>query len=289
MEYEGMVYRPPSEAYSLIVQVTIGCSHNGCRFCNMYKNKHFRIRDMDAMLKDLEESAELYGRQIQKIFLADGDALTIPTEDMLSILSFIKDKLPWVKQVSSYATPKDLLNKTDEELRSIANAGLSLLYIGAESGDDETLRAINKGVTMEEIKGACIKAKANGFRISVTLISGLGQKARLKEHAIKSAELISAIKPEYLGFLTLMLEEPAPIVKDVEEGRFTLLSPVEVMEEMELFLTHVDAEGTVFRSNHASNYVSLRGTLNEDREHLLKQVQTAKEKLLFKQEGFRRL
>lgn len=289
MEYEGMVYRPPSEAYSLIVQVTIGCSHNGCRFCNMYKHKHFRIRNIDEVLKDLEESAELYGDQIQKIFLADGDALTIPTEDMLKILSFIKEKLPWVKQVSSYATPKDLLHKTEKELQMISAAGLTLLYIGAESGDDETLKAINKGATKADIESACLKAKANGFRISVTLISGLGQKERLREHAIQSAKLISAIRPEFLGFLTLMLEEPAPIVKDVKEGRFTLLSPVEVMEEMELFLSHVDSNGTIFRSNHASNYVSLRGTLNGDQEHLLKQVRTAKEKLLFKQESFRRL
>lgn len=289
MKYEGMVYRPPSEAYSLIVQVTIGCSHNGCRFCNMYKRKHFRIRETEAVLADLEEGANLYGSRIQKIFLADGDALAIPTEEMIKILSYIKDKMPWVRQVSSYATPKDLLSKTDDELKAIADAGLSLLYIGAESGDNETLKAINKGATKEEIEEACLKAKANGFRISVTLISGLGQRERLKEHAIESAKLISAVKPEYLGFLTLMLEDPAPIVKDVEEGRFELLSPMEVMEEMELFLKNVDSEGTIFRSNHASNYVNLGGTLNEDRDHLLKQVENAKENLLFKKESYRRL
>ena len=289
MQYEGIVYRPPSEAYSLIIQATIGCAHNGCRFCNMYKAKKFRIRPVSEIVKELKENAELSGERIQKIFLADGDALTIPSEDMLSILNYIRQNMPWVKQVSSYATPKDLLHKTEEELRAIKNAGLTLLYVGVESGDDKTLADINKGVTQEEIKTACLKAKASGFRISVTLISGLGQKKRLREHAIQSAKLISEIKLEYLGFLTLMLEEPAPIVKDVREGRFQLLSPVEIMEEMKLFLENIDSEGTIFRSNHASNYVSLRGTLNEDNKRLLAEVLDAKERLLFKEEELRRL
>lgn len=289
MHYEGMIYRPPSEAYSLIVQVTVGCAHNGCTFCNMYKAKQFHLRDNKDILADLEEGSVVYGKQFDKVFFADGDALIIPTEQMLQLLTYVKANMPWVKQVSSYATPRDILLKTEEELRLINEQGLVLLYIGAESGDDEVLTKINKGVTSDEIIAACKKAKRCGFKTSVTLISGLGAQERLKEHAVESAKLISEIQPTYLGFLTLMLEEPAPIVKEVESGSFQLLTPVQVMEEMELFLTHVNSPGTIFRANHASNYLMLRGTLNQDKEMLLNQVETAKQDLTFRKESYRRL
>ena len=289
MKYEGIVYRPPSEAYSYIIQVTIGCAHNTCLFCNMYRQKQFRVREMEEIKEELQEAARKYGVAVRKVFLADGDALCLPTSQMLEILSYIKEQMPWVERVSAYATAQDILEKSREELYKISKAGLKLLYIGAESGDDIVLHQMGKGVDSSQIQAAGIQAKECGFQTSVTLISGLGGKERHREHALASADLISQMKPDYLGFLTLMLEEPAPICRLVERGDFLLLELEEVMEEMELFLQRVDAEGTVFRANHASNYVSLRGTLNQDRRLLLEQVKEVKESMAFKQEVYRRL
>ncbi|MDD7026017.1 MAG: radical SAM protein [Lachnospiraceae bacterium] len=289
MKYEGIVYRPPSEARSLIIQVTIGCAHNTCVFCNMYREKNFRIRQMGEIKADILEGAGQYGKRVEKVFLADGDALCIPTRQMLEILNFIREKMPWIQQISAYATTQDILEKKEEELREIREAGLQLLYIGAESGDNVVLHRMAKGVTAEEIGEAGEKAKGCGFKTSVTLISGLGSRERKAEHAIESARLISRMKPDFLGFLTLMLEEPAPICRLVERGEFQLLTPQEVMEEMKLFLTNVDSEGTIFRSNHASNYVNLRGRLNEDKPNLLEKVREAMKNMDYKAELFRGL
>lgn len=289
MRYEGIVYRPPSEAYSFILQVTIGCAHNRCTFCNMYKGKNFRIRTMKEIKEDIIKASQTYGPQIRRVFLADGDALVLPTDQMVELLYFIKDAMPWVERISSYATPKDLLRKTEEELAKINKAGLALLYVGAETGDDKLLTHIQKGVTSTEIINACQKGKTAGFALSLTLISGLAGLEGLEDHALESAKLITAIKPQYLGFLTLMLEAGTTTTKEVNEGKLTLLSPDQVMEEMELFLQNVDSEGTVFRANHASNYVNLKGTLNQDTKEMLLLIKQAREKLSFKQEGFRRL
>jgi radical SAM superfamily enzyme YgiQ (UPF0313 family) len=289
MRYEGIVYRPPSEARSLIIQVTIGCAHNTCIFCNMYREKEFYVRSMEDIKEDILEGCALYGDRVEKIFLADGDALCMPTEQMIEILDFIKEQFPFVKRISSYATTQDILEKSEAELEKIRKAGLELLYIGAESGDDVVLHKMAKGVTAAQIGEAGKKAKGCGFQTSVTLISGLGSRERKKEHATSSAKLISEMKPDYLGFLTLMLEEPAPICRLVERGQFALLIPEEVMEEMEVFLSNVDSEGTVFRANHASNYVNLKGTLNQDREELLEKIHRAMKNTDYKPEYFRGL
>lgn len=289
MEYEGIVYRPPSEAQSLIIQATIGCAHNTCLFCAMYRGKKFRVRKLDEIKADIAEGARLYGKYVSKVFLADGDALAMSCDDMIAVLSYVKEQLPHASQISSYATTQDLLEKTEEELRRIRQAGLDLLYIGAESGDNQVLHSMAKGVTAEQLAEAGIKAHEAGFRTSVTLISGLGSRQRLKEHALESARLISKMKPEFLGFLTLMVEEQAPLSKLVRQGKFQLLEPDEIMEEMELFLQEVDSEGTVFRANHASNYVNLRGTLNRDKERLLSQIRQARSTTSYKPEYFRGL
>lgn len=289
MEYEGIVYRPPSEAQSLIIQATIGCAHNTCLFCAMYRGKQFRVRAMEEIKADIAEGARLYGRYVERVFLADGDALAMTTNQMVEILSFIRQRLPHAKHISSYATAQDLLAKSPQELEAIREAGLDLLYIGAESGDDQVLHSMAKGVTAQQLAEAGVNAHGAGFRTSVTLISGLGSRERLAQHATESARLISVMKPEFLGFLTLMVEEAAPLTKLVRQGKFQLLEPDEVMEEMELFLQEVDSEGTVFRANHASNYVNLRGTLNQDRERLLDQIRHARSSTSYKPEYFRGL
>ncbi len=289
MRYEGMVYRPPSEARSLIIQLTIGCAHNNCTFCTMYKDKQFRVRKLSEIKEDFAEARRRYGNQRLRIFLADGDALVMKTEDLLEIIGYAKECFPKAERISSYGTPRDVLHKSEEELCALRAAGLELIYMGAESGDAIVLEQIHKGVTRQEIIEAGQKLKRCGIGSSITLISGLGGKERLTEHAIQSADLISQIKPEYVGFLTLMLEEPASILNTIRNGELTLLEPEDVLEEMRLFLQNVDSEGTVFRSNHASNYIVLRGNLNQDIPAMLEYLDQVKERHQYRPEHYRAL
>ena len=276
MRYEGIVYRPPSEARSLIVQVTIGCAHNSCTFCNMYKAKDFRVRSMEEIMEDLREAHNSYGAYVQKVFLADGDALVLQTEKLLEILKAVRELFPNCTRVASYGTAQDILRKSEEELKSLQKAGLGIVYVGAESGDDEILASICKGVTAEELKAAGQKLKRCGIQTSVTLISGLGGRSKVEEHARSCAELISAMNPEYASFLTLRLYEGTPMYDDVVTGRFERITADEIVDEMKIFLEHVDSPGTVFRTNHASNYVVLAGNLNEDIPSMLAQLDEAK-------------
>lgn len=288
MIYEGDVYRPPSEARSLIIQITIGCANNRCTFCSMYKEKKFRIRTREEIFKDLEEMSLRFGQYPLRIFLADGDALVVPTELLLDILQFIRLRFPNRERVTAYATARDICRKTTEELTMLKNAGLTMVYVGAESGDEQILKAVRKNVSVEELKEAAGKLKEAGIQLSLTLISGLGGRERMEQHALCSANLVSAMKPEYLGFLTLLLEEDMPIMKEIRSERLHLLSPEEVVEEMKLFLKHVDAPGTIFRANHASNYIALRGTLNKDIPIMLQHLAKAEENQRFKDEDYRR-
>ncbi len=276
MRYEGVVYRPPSEGRSLIVQVTIGCAHNSCTFCNMYKDKKFRVRTMEEIMKDLLEAQAMYGPDVRRVFLADGDALVMKTEDILTILKAVEELFPNAERVSSYGTAQDILRKSEEELRALAAAGLGIIYMGAETGDDEILKYINKGVTSAEIIAAGQKLKRCGLQSSITLISGLGGRGKVKEHARSCARLISAINPEYASFLTLRLYEGTPMYDDVVSGRFERITPDEIIDEMTEFLQNVDSPGTVFRTNHASNYVVLKGDFNRDIPAMLKQLEQVK-------------
>lgn len=289
MEYEGSVYRPPSEARSLIIQVTIGCANNTCTFCSMYKDKKFRIRTKEEIFRDLREMSQLYGNYPLRIFLADGDALTIPTGMLLEILDYIRTAFPYCRRVTSYATAKDVVRKGKEDLIRLREAGLTMVYVGAESGDETVLEQIKKHVTVGEMITAGKLLKEAGIALSLTLISGLGGRKLLEEHALKSADLVTKIKPEYLGFLTLLLEEPAPLIKEIRQGKMELLTPDEVVEEMRIFLNHVDSQGTIFRSNHPSNYISLRGTLNQDIPAMLGQLDQAEEQERYRKEQYRLL
>lgn len=289
IQYEGAIWRPPSEARSLIVQATIGCAHNQCTFCTMYKDKKFRIRSVEEIKSDISYAAKTYGRQIQKLFLADGDALSMPNADLLDVITYAKEQMPWLVSISSYGTALDVIHKGEDQLKKLKEAGLSMVYMGAESGDETILKEIKKGITKQQLIEAGKLLKQAEILNSLTLISGLGGRKLLKEHAINSADLVSEIKPEYLGFLTLMIEKDALIYEKVKSGEMELLQPEDVMEEMRLFLEHVDSEGTVFRSNHASNYVMLKGTLNQDRDSMLAQVKRAEQECMFRKENYRRL
>ena len=277
MRYEGMVYRPPSEAYSLIVQATIGCSNNSCKFCEMYKDKKFRVRKLEDVLEDFNIARRTY-RYIERVFLADGDALVRKTDELLRILEYIRVTIPECKRVTSYASPQSILKtKTHDELVRLKTAGLEMVYVGLESGSDKVLGMMGKGVTPAQIVEACQKVKAAGIKVSVTAISGLGGRAMLEEHAVKTAEAFSQMKPEYIGLLTLMVCHDTPLEDWVRTGEFQLLQPFEVMQETKLFLENIDSEGSVFRMNHASNYLSLKGTLNGDTPRMLREVEQAME------------
>lgn len=287
IEYEGRVFRPPSEAYSLIVQVTIGCSHNKCTFCDMYKEKKFRIRKIDEVKADFDAARAQY-RRIDRIFLADGDALMCRAEHMAEILRYIKQVIPECERVTSYGSPASILCKKQEELDELHRLGLEMIYLGLESGSDEVLKRINKGETADEIIRAGLMVKQAGMKLSVTAIAGLGGDTLSHEHAVKTAEALSRMKPEYIGLLTLLFELETPLMRDWKEGRFHLLTPEEIAAETLVFLEHIDSEGSVFRANHASNYVNLAGTLNRDREAMCARLRQALEgKVKFRSESFR--
>lgn len=274
MIYEGDVYRPPSEAKSLIIQLTIGCARNSCTFCSMYKRKNFRIRQLSEVIEDLYWVKEHYPYHFDRVFLADGDALIVKTADIVTVLEKIYELFPHVRRVSTYGTAGDVLLKSHEELCQLRSHGLEMVYMGAESGSDKVLIDVDKRVTAAETIEACHKLKAAGIKISMTLVTGLGGCTDSREHAIESAKLVSAAMPEYLGLLTLNLAPDAPLTKDYLSGKFKTLSPLGDLEEQKLFLENVDSEGTVLRSNHVSNYVSLSGTLNQDRERMIAQLES---------------
>ena len=288
MRYEGRVFRPPSEAYSLIVQVTVGCSHNKCTFCDMYKEKRFHLRKLEDVLEDFNIARRQY-RYIERVFLADGDALIRKTEDLAVILKHIRKIIPECRRVTSYGSPKSILTKSPEDLALLHSLGLEMIYLGLESGNEQVLKHINKGVTVEDIVRAGQMVKDAGMKLSVTAISGLGGTEMWKEHAIDTAKAFSRMKPDYIGLLTLMFEGDVPLRRECEEGKVHLLTAPQVAKETLLMLEHIDSEGSVFRSNHASNYLTLKGTLNRDREAMCEQIRTALERGGYKKEYFRAL
>ena len=290
MRYVGDIYRPPSEAYSLLVQVTIGCSHNKCTFCNMYKAKQFKVRKPEEVLEDLAWARSHYNR-VERIFLCDGDALCLANHKLLVILDYIKEHFPECERVTTYGRATDALRKTDEELRELKAHGLEMVYLGAESGSQKILERINKGETREELIEGVQRLEKAGLKTSVTFISGLAGPDDWEEHAIQTGKMIAEMNASYVSLLTLMLQPPAPLLDDYKEGRFKLLTPEEVLAETCLMLQYArPSKSCVFRSNHASNYVSLRGNLPEDNETMIKSLKRCMEdRGLLKDERFRML
>ena len=276
MHYEGDIYRPPSEAYSLILQVTVGCTHNGCTFCPSYKAKKFRLKPFDLVMEDLREARRYY-RHVERVFFADGDAFCMTNKKLIRLLEAVRELFPECKRVGSYSRAAQILDKSEDELGSLLDAGLGIVYVGAESGSDEVLRRVNKGETAQQIIEAVKKAENVGMQTSVTFISGLGGRDLISEHAVKTGELISAMGASYVGLLTLLLTPEAPLYADVQSGKFTQLSPLEAVEELEIIIENSNCEkATILRSNHPSNWLELRGTLPYDKESMLGQIRHAK-------------
>lgn len=288
-EYDYPLYRPPSEAYSLIIQATLGCSQNKCTFCSMYKSKKFTIKPLEQIKKEID-FFRIYVKKAERIFLADGDALIMPMKILKEIFIYINEKFPEAERISLYGSPKSILLKTPEELLELKNLGLGLIYLGIESGSDKILSSVKKGVSREEIIAAGKKVKKVGISLSVTAIAGLGGKENSIEHAVETASLISEINPDYFGVLTLMLEEGTELLEEYKKGNFIPLSSSEILEETKLMIKNINVkEKCIFRSNHASNYVSLKGTLPYEKENILKTIDSALENNEIKSEFLRRL
>ena len=274
MRYYGSVYRPPSEAYSLIVQVTYGCSHNTCAFCSMYKEKRFAVRPLEEVLEDFRMARRTY-RRVDKVFLADGDALVRKASELYIILDTIRELFPECQRVTSYASPASIRIRTDEELRTLREKGLTMVYMGLESGCDEVLKRMNKGHGAAEIVEMGRKVRQNGIALSVTAITGLGGPELLERHAVETAEAFNAMNPEYIGMRTLMVEPETPLYDWVRDGSFRLLTQPQVLRETRLLVEQLDSPGSVFRMNHASNYLVLKGTLNQDKAAMLRTIDAA--------------
>lgn len=275
MEYYGNVFRPPSEAYSLILQATIGCSHNKCTYCNMYRGEKFIIRKKADLYKDIAEVA-FYNPNIKKVFLADGDALMIKTEDLSEILDKLYETFPKLNHVGIYASPKSVLIKTPQELKLLKSKGLTIAYLGVETGSDKVLKDVNKGVGSVEMTKSAIMLKQAGITLSIMILIGIGGREDSAEHIRGTVELINNVSPDYLSFLTLMIPEDTELYKKVIRGEFTPLDPFEGIYEIRNIMAGLEVKNKVIvRSNHASNYINLRGSLPEDKKAMLSALDEA--------------
>jgi len=269
MRYEGSVFRPPSEARSYILQCTVGCTHNRCTFCSMYKDKKYHVRSMEEILADIEMAKQYYG-DLYKVFLADGDALAMKTEELVQILSALYQSFPSLEHVGIYASPDSILAKEMSELTTLRKAGLTIAYLGVETGDAQLLLDIRKGVTYQEMVEAGLKIRQAGILLSVTILLGLaGRTPQAAEHARNTSKILNEINPDYIGALTLMLEPKTELYKRMQKGEFELPTPFEILDELRIIIQGLEVQDTEFRSNHASNYLPIRGRLPEDKQKML--------------------
>lgn len=275
-QYIEPVFRPPSEARSLILQVTNGCSWNNCTFCEMYTapQKKFRPKPQDQIDQELQSVAQS-GYPVKRIFLADGDAMTLSYRRLKAIMEAINRYLPDVQRVSSYCLPRNLKNKSPEELASLRAMGLSLMYVGCETGDDLMLEKIQKGETFQSSLDSLKKIKQAGLKSSIMILNGLGGKKYSEQHALNSARLMNEAQPEYLSTLVVSFPDGMKRYQAGFDGEFDPLEQLDLFQEMEMLLSNLELEKTIFRSDHASNYLVLKGTLNQDKERLLQTVRAA--------------
>ncbi len=274
MHYEGNIIRPPSEANSILLQVTVGCSRNKCTFCGTYAGERFRIKPDAIIMEDIGFAAEHCQRQ-RRVFLCDGDALIIPQKRLLRILTEIEKQMPWVTRVGAYANAKSIKMKTLEELQELNARGLGIVYMGLETGDDVTLKSINKGATAETMILMGQKAKEAGFKLSITVLSGIAGRDRSHIHAQETGRVLSAIDPNYVGALSLMLIPGTPLYDDFESGKFPLLEPGELLAELRAMIAHTQLSRGLFHANHASNYLPIRARLPRDKEATLRLIDEA--------------
>ncbi len=269
MKYEGMIFRPPSEADSLILQVTVGCSYNRCTFCGAYQEKRFRIKSFEEIKEDIDEVSS---HRIRRAFLADGDALSIPRQGLVRILSYLKTRLKGVERVGIYANAKDILRKDPEELKVLKDLGLGIVYLGLESGDPEVLKRIKKNATVDQLIRAGKRVKESGILLSVTVILGIGGVESSQRHAAETGKVLSEIDPDYVGALSLMIVPGTSIEKEIERGNLVLPTPFGLIQELETMIKNCQFTHCFFASNHASNYLPLRVQMPEQKEETLQRI-----------------
>jgi radical SAM superfamily enzyme YgiQ (UPF0313 family) len=274
MHYEGICIRPPSEAFSILLQVTVGCSHNKCSFCGTYKDKRFRIKEDRIILSDILFASK-YMKQQDRVFLMDGDALIIPQKRLMWILERIHEHLPWVKRVGAYANTKSIKMKSLEELIELRENGLGILYLGVETGDEELLKKINKGTSAQNLINMGRKAKEAGFKLSVTVLLGIAGREKSLQHARATGELLSAMDPNYVGALTVMLIPGTPLYEDFSNGTFELPTEREMLVELREMIAHTNLSRGLFFSNHASNYLPVKARLPKGKQQALNLIDAA--------------
>lgn len=272
MHYEGNIIRPPSEAHSIILQISVGCSHNKCSFCGAYKGIRFRIKESAAIHDDIAFAAR-YCKKQKRVFLADGDALIIPTARLLQIFSSIKQDLPWVNRISLYGNAKSILRKTVAELKRLKELGLDRVYMGLESGHDPTLKKIRKGVTAEQMIKAAETVREAGLFLSVTVLLGIAGAIESTNHARDTGRVLTAMQPNQIAALTLMLLENTPLYNDARSGSFKLPDQKMLLEELREMVAGINLARVQFQANHASNYLPISGRLAKDREKILKTIE----------------
>lgn len=270
--YEQPVIRPPAEAGSLILQATIGCSHNRCAFCFTYSNKRFRARPHEELLAEIGWAAERTG-DVRRVFLGDGDALALSTDRLLRLLEALHERLPRLRRVSAYAAPQNFRRKSVADLERLRDAGLTQVYVGFESGDDEVLARIDKGVTHDEMVELSLRPQRAGIKMSAMVVLGLGGPRLSRRHAEESARLLDEIRPRFASALTLMLEPGSDrYAREFGDPEWRLLEPLEMIAELRHLIAAVEADGIIFRSNHASNYLALKGVFQKSKSRMLEEV-----------------
>ncbi len=268
--YVEPVFRPPSEARSLIFQITVGCSQNQCAFCGMYQGKQFRVRPVAEILAEVAEIPAHYRQRVDRVFLADGDAVVYPYEGLVTILDALSATFPVLTRVGAYASPRSLTTKSAAELTLLRERKLRILYFGLESGDDPTLQNINKGFAGDEMAELALKARGAGMKLSVTAILGLAGRTRSLEHARATAAWVNRVNPEYFSLLTLFHRHNEPFVRSLDQ-----CTRRELMQETRELLLHLNPARTILRSNHVSNFLELAGSYPKDRERLIADVDLA--------------
>ena len=274
MHYEGNIIRPPSEANSILLQVTVGCSRNKCTFCGTYKGERFRIKSDAIIMEDIDFAAK-YCRRQRRVFLCDGDALIVPQKRLLKILREIENRLPWVTRVGLYANAKALNMKTADELKELKSHGVGIFYMGLETGDDVTLKKIKKGASSQDMIAMGAKAKRAGIKLSITVLLGIAGPQRSQIHAMETGRVLSAIDPDYVGALSLMLIPGTPLYQDYKSGEFRLIEPHEMLAELRTMIASTNLSRGLFHANHASNYLPIRARLPKEKEPTIRLIDAA--------------
>ncbi|MEW6113412.1 MAG: radical SAM protein [Thermodesulfobacteriota bacterium] len=271
VRYIGAVYRPPSEANSLIIQATLGCSHNKCSFCGSYLEKRFKIRNLEDIRQDLEDAGHM--GPVDRVFLADGDALCIPQKRLVEVLKLVNEYFPSLERVGIYANARNILHKSLEDLQTLRGLKLGIIYLGVETGDRELLEKIHKGASYEQLVEAARRVKQAGITLSVTVLLGIGGIEASERHAHETARILTDMDPDYVGALSVIVVPGTELHQEYEEGRFELPDPFGLINELRIMISDSSFSHCVFRSNHASNYLPVKATLPQDKEQILKAIE----------------